>query len=133
MYKTNLVAIRDVTAQDANFVMATWLKGLRYGNDWFELIPSEVYFKVYHQVIEQILLRPKTLIQIACLKDEPDVILGYSVFEDSTLHFLFVKRPWRGIGIAKMLTPIGITTVSHLTKTGRAILTKTPGVTFNPF
>lgn len=128
-----LVAIRDVTAQDTNFIMSTWLKGLRHGNDWFEIIPSDIYYASYHKVLERILMKSETIISMACLKEDPDTIIGYSVKEGDTLHFVYVRSRWRGKGIAKSLIPESIKQVTHLTKIGKALLSKTPGVIFNPF
>lgn len=131
--KKALITTRPGTLEDINFVYATWLKGLRYGNDWFLLIDQDVYFKHYHDVIETILSRPNTAIRVACLVEDPSVIIGYSVYEGPVVHWAFVKKPWRKIGICKDLMPSRITTVTHLTRTGASLLTKSPGVRFNPF
>lgn len=118
---------------DAAFIFSTWLKGLRFGNDWFGLIDSKVYFRVYHKVIENILSNPNTKVNVACLKEDPKVLLGYSVYTGSTLSWLHVKKAWRNIGLAKDLVPNNITSVSHITSIGRSILKKHPQVIFNPF
>lgn len=131
--KTGLVSVRDVTAQDTNFIMSTWLKGLRYGNEWFEAIPSNIYFAAYHKVVEGILLKSNTEIKVACLKEDPDTILGYSVYSGNTLHFVFVRNRWRNIQIAKSLVPKEITVATHLTKIGKSILSKQSKIIFNPF
>lgn len=131
--KSDSVVIRNMVSDDKNFILATWLKGLRYGNDWYGEIEPSVYFAVYHQIIEVILADKRVTVKVACLKDDPDVVLGYSVYSGNRLDWLFVKRAWRNIGIAKSLIPKGITIVSHLTATGRSMLRKTKGVFFNPF
>ncbi len=127
------VVYRDVAAGDAAFIMSTWLKGLRYGNDWFGLIPAKIYFLVYHKVIETILSRPNVKVKVACLKSDPDIILGYSVSEGCRLDWIHVKKAWRSKGIAKALSPKELSTVSHLTNVGRSILSKNKKVCFNPF
>jgi hypothetical protein len=131
MNKKDLVAIRPFEENDRNLIYVTWLKGLRFGNDWFESIPQDIYFENYHKVIDSILIRPKIEINIACLKDDPSVILGYVVFESDILHYLFVKPVWRNIGIARDLCPKNIKTTTHLTSLGQAIMPK--HITFNPF
>jgi hypothetical protein len=70
---------------------------------------------------------------VACLKDDADTILGYSVIEGKRLHWVFVKRVWRKIGIGASLVPPFIDSVSHLTEIGKSILEKQKGVIFNPF
>lgn len=135
MNKADLVEIRDGTAGDRNFIFSTWLKGLRYGNDWFGLIQQDCYYKAYHAVIERILSAAD--VKVACLKEDKDVILGYSVSRsiqgNVVLDFVFVKSAWRGIGIGRSLIPSSTVCVTHLTKVGRSMLEKRPTVLFNPF
>lgn len=131
--KKQLVAVRDGVDGDRNFILATWLKGLRYGNDWFEAIDSRIYFEFYHKVIEAILARPDTVVKVACLADDGDVILGYSISTGDILHWTFCKKEWRSIGIAKSLVPPTTHTVTHLTSLGRSIMRKHPTLKFNPF
>lgn len=131
--KSELVIIRDSNPNDRNFIFSTWLKGLRYGNDFFGDIDSAPYYKHYHHFINAVLSKPDTTVKVACLKEDPEVILGYSVYRGDTVHWVQVKSAWRLIGIAKSLMPTQVTTVTHLTKTGRSILKKNPAVKFNPF
>jgi len=127
------VIVRPPCAEDTSFIFATWLRGLRYGNELFELINPDVYFEFYHKVIQSILTNKNTTVAIACLKEDKDVILGYAVYSGTTLHWCHVKTAWRNIGIAKQLVPSNINTVSHLTKVGIGILKNHPAVQFNPF
>lgn len=133
MNKKDLITTRDGTPEDHGFIFATWLRGLRYGNSWFELIESVVYFKVYHDLIENILGRPHITIKVACLKEDPEVILGYSVYSGTKLEWVFVKKAWRSIGIAKSLVPADTKVVTHMTNVGLSILKKHKNVVFNPF
>ena len=131
--KEDLIAFRSGTLEDASFIFSTWLKGLRFGNDWCSLIDSKVYFSVYHKVIENILSKPNVSVKVACLKEDPGVILGYSVYSGTRLDWCHVKKSWRNIGLARDLVPTNIATVSHLTSVGRSILKKHQSVSFNPF
>lgn len=138
MQKADLVAIRDFTPEDLNFVMSTWLRGLYHGDSWFSEIPKKVFMECYHRVLESLLSRPEMKIRVACLKDDPEVILGYSATRYThdvvILDYVFVKFAWRGIGIAKSLVDNNLYAVTHLTKAGAAIRKhKLPGVPFNPF
>lgn len=131
--KADLISTRDFIEADTNFILATWLKGLRYGNSYFKSIESKAYFFNYEKLIKSLLETPKTIIKIACLKDDPGVILGYSVSEPGRLHFVFVKKAWRTIGIGKSLVSQDLKVISHITDMGRNILQKYPEVTLNPF
>ncbi len=89
----------------------------------------------YHKVLERFLDNPKVNITVACLIDDPQVILGYSVTRESrgdvVMDWVFVKSAWRNIGIGKSLVPPNLKIVTHLTKTGRAL--KPEEVIYDPF
>ncbi len=131
--KSAMVTLRDGIDSDRSFIFASWLKGLRHGNDYFGLIQSDAYFKHYHRVIETILDDFEVTVRVACLKEDPDVILGYAVYKNDTLHWTHVKKAWRKIGLARDLVPPNITTVSNVTKVGISLLRKHPNVSFNPY
>ncbi len=81
------------------------------------------------------MISPNVNVKIACLKEDENVVLGYSVArkinEVNILDFVFVKSAWRGIGIAKSLVPSPLHVVTSLTKSGKAL--KPKEVIFNPF
>ena len=130
MRKRELITIRPGELSDRAFVFSTWLKGLRYSNKWFGLIDEYIYFSEYHRIIEKILSKPSTKIHVATLIEDPGIILGYSVQEPDTLHWVFVKPDWRGIGLCSDLVGNSIKFVTHMTKKGSVFNKK--GVTFNP-
>lgn len=131
----DLITTRSYLPDDRAFILACWLRGIYYGNTFFSEIPKNIFMEHYHKVLERFLDNPSVTITVACLKDDPQVILGYSVSRVSkgqvVLDFVFVKKAWRQIGIAKSLTPSNLQAVTHLTKLGRAI--KPKGVDYNPF
>lgn len=131
--KKDLIDIRNVEDGDTNFIFSTWLRGLRYGNDWFGLIEASAYYEHCHKIIEKVLKDPATTVKVACLKEDPSVVLGYSVYRSESLIWVQVKAAWRNIGIAKSLVPENINTVINITKIGAAILKNRPNVHFNPF
>lgn len=130
--KTDLVGFREYMPSDKAFILATWLRALRFGNSWYNLIDAKVYYAVYHAVLENLLAKSTTTIRVACLKDDPEVILGFSVYESPRLHWVYIKQAWRKLGIARALVPKEITVVSHLTEPGKAIMLKKKLI-FNPF
>jgi len=135
MIKSELVVVRDYEPSDKNFIYSTFLRGLYYGDSWFTLIDKDIFMENYHKILTALVESPKTKIKVACLKDDKDVILAYAILDtsDTTLHYVFCKAAWRAIGIAKMLVPSTITTVTHLTLAGIGILKKRPEIKFNPF
>lgn len=135
-FNTNekLFTVRNMKASDKSFIMSTFLKGLRFGSDFFREIQSDSYFKNYQKIIDQLLSYNGTEVRVACLPDDEDVILGYSIHSDdgTKAHFVFVKSAWRGIGIAKTLIPKTVTTVTHISKVGLSLIRK-KGIQFDPF
>lgn len=130
-----LYEIREFRPTDTSFIMATFLRGLYYGDSWFSLIPKNIFMETYSKVAEALIKAPTTSIQIACLKEDKDVILGYSLLSSDfqTIIWVQVKKEWRNVGIAKALVPARPVAVSHLTKVGKTLLPKLNGAIFNPF
>lgn len=135
MNRKDLITIRDAKSSDKNFILATWLRGLYYGDSWFKDIPKNIFMEYYHRHLEDLILLPGVVIKVACLKEDEDVILGYAVtrFEQNQniLDWIFVKAAWRRIGIGKSLVPKDLTVVTHLTAVGKSL--KPSAVVFNPF
>ncbi len=132
---SGLYAIRPSVSADKNLILATFLRGLYYGDSWYSMIPKDIFMKNYSMVAEALLNSPNTRVTIACLPDDPNVILGYSILSADclTVHYVYVKSAWRKQGIGKALTPRHPTYVSHLTALGKTLLQKLPNTTFNPF
>jgi hypothetical protein len=127
--------IRDYQETDFNFVKSCFLRGLYYGDSWFSLIPKDIFMHNYSKAADVLILSPKRTIKIACVKDDPDTILGYSIMKDdfSVVDFVFVKKAHRKQGIGKSLVPQHPKSVSHLTTLGKMLLPKLQNCVFNPF
>lgn len=130
---TGLYEIRDYTEADKNFVMATFLRGLYYGDSWFSKIPKQVFMDNYKLVAEHLLT--KSVVKIACLPEDPEVIIGYSILsaDYSAIEWVYVKKAWRLKGIGRRLVPKYPTAVTHLSKLGESLLSKFENTIFNPF
>lgn len=126
-----IITIRLAKENDRAFIMATWLRGLYYGNPWFNEIKKDNFMDKYHEIISQLIAKPTVESHIAALEEDPDIILGYSITEAQTLHWIFVKEAWRRIGIAKSLIPENIDKTTHLTVLGRKL--KPQSMEFDPF
>lgn len=111
---TKKLTIRQAGYGDESFIYSTWLRGLYYGNDWFRKIDKKSFFEKYRQVVAHLL--SKSNITVACLSEDPEVIVGYCVHSGTVLHWVYVKRSWRNMGVGQALIPEGIECVTHLTK-----------------
>jgi len=114
-------------------IYASWLRSLRYGNDFFKLTDAKSYYLRYHDYIRGILYNPECTIRLALLADDPDVALGWSVSRGHILDYVYVLPPRRH-GVGRALIPDGIDTFTHITWTGAKIwASKFPDWKFNPF
>jgi hypothetical protein len=121
-------------------VLATWIQSLRFENDFFQLIDKKTYFTVYSKVIMGILKRENARARLAVLVDDPDIVVGWTVFEGNCLHFIYVIRGGKGKesgrhqGIATAIYPKGVEVFTHITKIGKSIWKKKlKRLKFNPF
>ena len=132
---SGLFKIRNGREGDKNFVLATFLRGLYYGESFFSQVPKDVFMERYKRVAQALVNDDNVTIKIACLPEDEDVILGYSLHsrDGKTLYWCFVKAAWRRRGVAKALVPPNPNYVAHLTRLGQSLLYKLPNVEFNPF
>ncbi len=131
---SGLYNIRDFKESDKAFVLSTFLKGLYYGDSWFSEIDKTSFMDNYKLVGESLL--QKCAVKIACLPDDEDVILGYSILSSDfqAIIWVYVKEPWRKKGLGRSLVPKHPIAVTHLTKLGKALLKeKLNGTKFDPF
>lgn len=134
--KKNLISYREPHPNDTNFILSTWLRGLYYGNSFYNEIDQDSYFTNYDSIIKKILTKPDVIVKVCCLKEDDQVILGYCVAEKKEnyfiCHWVFVKSIWRSIGIAKdLLNFFDIDVVTHLTDS--YIKNKPKRIKFDPF
>jgi len=116
------ITIRDAMAGDQAFIFSSFLKGNYYGNEWFKAIDKNTFMEKYKQVLEQLLIKSTT--KVACLNDDINHIVGYSIFMPGILHYVFVKPTFRRFGIGKSLIPVDIIYCTHLTKIGKTLKPK---------
>lgn len=87
---------------DKDFIYSSWIKS--YKNSSFaRAVPSPLYEMGQRHRIKKILENEKTNILIACDPTTPELIFGYIIFDDITLHYLYVKSKYRQMGIATAL------------------------------
>lgn len=122
--------IRDAEPTDYSFIMSTWLRGQYYGNTHYRSMDKDAFFTAWHMKVS-IILSNHVSAKVMCLDEDPDTIIGYAVYNDNMLHWVFVKRPFRKFGFAKELVPTGIDIVTSMTKMGKICMPES--WTFNPF
>lgn len=110
---------------DQPCIYATWRNGSYYGALKKHKGSADKYFRHYTKYIKETLEHENCHVRIACIEDDPIVIIGYSVFTKDHLDWIFVKADFRLKGIASLLYPTHIVSVTdHLTKIGNNIASK---------
>jgi hypothetical protein len=125
------IKIRSMNlAQDQAFIYATWTRGLFHSpnkpirESWIEWLPGQ-NAHIAHSLHEY-----ET--KIACLEDDPETILGYSVMNGDCIEWVYVKDlqdmngdSIRKNGIATLLTQgAKRANMIQATRLGRKIMEK---------
>ncbi len=107
---------------DLPFVYAAWKNAIWYDkNPNKDLKPDPGFLRIMSKKIKEILNHFPITVRIACLRFNPDQIIGYSVMEDKTIQFVYVKLDYRKQGIAKLLTKNFRDIIEPCTKIGMSI------------
>lgn len=124
----------QVPSQYRNMLFAKFLRSLRDGNKYFKRIDAEMFFKNYNIYFDHLLMRPESVVKIAVLTDDTDVVVGWCLAEANKLHYVWVPLDGRRQGIATALVSEGFEWHSHETDLSIIIKDrKFPNVKFNPF
>ena len=132
-------ALRLGNAGDVPLICSSWLKSYRKAPAVAKL-RGPVYFDSQRSVVERILGRAS--VAVACSQSDFADVYGYVVYESlaagTVLHWLYVKQPFRGLGIARvLLSASGAPRAksvqhSHETEKGR-VLARALGSVLNPY
>lgn len=148
------VVYRMMDASDHAFVYNSFLKSYR-DSPMVRGVPNTIYFAKQHDLIELILTSPTSQAVVACNPTDPTQIYGYllgqafpAIHEGSQaiaigLHWVYVKQPFRNLGIAKTLyekfmtlpgeVPTSAVYFTHRVKTTERLLQSLPHLIFNPY
>lgn len=115
------VIIRSfIPESDAAFLYSSWRNSLWYDQDR-DPSQSQKFYTYVTREIKNIISKKECKIKIACLSDDPDLIIGYSVLTGTNLEWCYVKIEYRKKGIANLITK-GFHTISQpMTRIGKSI------------
>jgi hypothetical protein len=110
---------------DSGLIYSSWPKGVWHSpNGPINQVKTQWFTKFYQHVKHCL---ETGSVYIACMEDNPDFLLGYSVITGPLLEFVYVKKDFRNQGIATLLVKNkNVSKVKNLTKIGAAILAKHP-------
>ena len=99
--------VRDFEPGDENFILKCWMRSYYAGQT---MIPSQIYYPLQERLIKRIWQRPTARMKIACDSANRNFISGFACSEVNNdadtpfvVHFVFVRRDYRLMGIAKQL------------------------------
>lgn len=104
MSKQLPIRLRLANDEDIPFIFNSWLKS--YRNSYFaKNISNTIFYSEHHKLLEKVINQSK--IVVACKEDEPDQIYGWICAGKTegifTLHYIYVKHPFRSFGVGKAL------------------------------
>ncbi len=98
---SKLVITKHANYTHNNLIKDSWLKSFYYTSKFCENLDWEVYFPNQSELIDRLLKKSKII--IAESLDNPDVVVGYIVYEGDIVHYVYVKHVFKRFGIAKEL------------------------------
>jgi|TARA_R110000868_G_scaffold43972_8_gene147503 GNAT superfamily N-acetyltransferase len=132
---------RPVDNDDLSFIFSSWMRSFKQSYT-VRPVPSKIYHDNQKQIIEYIIARSEII--IACNAEDPAHIFGWACYEIEpihTLHYVYVKQPYRSMGIASALliqsynakrSASAPTQATHSTK-GYTFLQTSFDMIYNPF
>lgn len=101
------IEIRPGEEGDYALIFTAWLKSYKEQSPFAKKISSNVFYDKHHKIIANLLYKKKAKVLIAHPVDEPDIIVGFLVFEGTTkepiIHYIYTKEHFRGLGVASTL------------------------------
>ena len=99
------ISVRRLLPEDINFILHSWKLSYRaYRREWTD----RFYYAEMHRRIVKLLGRtPK--IRIACNPLDVTRIYGWIITEPPVIHYIYVKEPFRGAGVAlNLVAEVGL-------------------------
>lgn len=116
------IVLREPTAADIPFLFSSWLKSSR-NEGANRHMGNDVYYAAMKPRVTDALRRGR--IVVASTLDDAWQIVGWICFEPGAVHYVYVKYPFRHLGVARRL--FGIANPS-----GEAIACSSTGICFEP-
>lgn len=120
----NIITRSFIPDLDQAMIYATWRNGRYYGmkdkHREKHRGDSTIVFRRLTSEIAQAMNEAQ--VKIACLEDDPTIIVGYVVFHGNHLDWIYVKEDYRKQGVASLLIPKDIQTITATpTKLGSSL------------
>lgn len=115
---------RFIEKSDAGFIVDSMPKEIYFDNkESRKGRVNKVWFENFHKYLTELI--SSAHIVMATTDEDPDFILGYAIFKNKQLEFVYVKEAYRKQGIGLMLSEdVDYNTINeaNVTKIGRKII-----------
>ena len=105
MSERRAVEMRLIVEADVPYVAKTWVESYRRESPWTKGMTNGIYYPAHRQLVNQIIATSPVL--VACNPQNASHLVGFCCAERRcgvlTVHYLAVKYPFRGFGVARML------------------------------
>lgn len=96
-------AYRAAEPDEVVLVEASWKQSFWRESTWARRISWQVFSRGHQKVIWRLLAQSQLLVAYDTARPDQQLGLGYIVFEPDALHYLWVREPERGKGVARFL------------------------------
>jgi GNAT superfamily N-acetyltransferase len=134
------IVIRDYVAEDLAFFYKSCLHHYKHSSLYTRYINDEVFYDSHHYLITQCLRRPTAVLRFASLAEDPNIVFGFiwADLEPETVHYIYVKKAFRRLGIARLLIDDVFDDdqeiyFTHMTRDAGFIIEKIKGFIYNPY
>lgn len=131
------VKVRQLDAQDEDYILDSFLKSYRHSID-VQSVPNHIYFHSARKLFSRIYMQAE--FRVACHKDDESDIFGWLAYTPISTDFTAVwwmntKINFRRFGIAKLLCePISGTKILYPFRSEHTVWIRQRALaTFNPF
>lgn len=126
---TKIIIRKFIPETDSGGIYASFPKGVWHSPAAPILLAKKQFFQSFYVYLRDLLSSAK--VHIACLEQDPDTIIGYSIIHKHKLEWVCVKDLFRKQGLATLLCQNkGIESFNedNLTKIGQGILKNHPNL-----
>jgi len=134
------IAIRDAGPDDEAFFFNALLQHYKHSSPHSKLIPDRYYYTEHKKLIDRQFQKPGAVLKVASLAEDPTIVFGFiwANKEELTIHYCYVKKAFRRLGIAKLLFNTLFKKddeifYTHLTYDGGFITHSKGNFNFNPY
>lgn len=135
-YSVIIYPASELPKQYHALILSKWLRSFRFGNPQVKKTSSDEYYREWQRHIERLAMMPESVVRLAVLTDDSDVVLGFSVCRGDILDYVHVHGDYRRTGIGRKLVPPNIKQFTHYTNIAGLIWQgnkKYQHLKFNPF